>query len=665
MRNGLLLAVGALTLALLPAVTNASAPIFTDVPGVIVLNEDHGTTMAATNIFVFDTSVYDPDTDDADLAWSFVETDEGLTVADVDGTTNPAAYIFMTVDGIGAVADAAAARSLTAADANNVAMTASAMSLVVNKGTTGAAPSAVTMGAGTTNANVAADDIYTTIIIAVTDGVNATYKTVLVKSDYAASPLPASNRGGLYENIPGSTFTNANLGTALHFVDQLNNGIVTNGNAASGVQINTAGANQVFNPTTLSSDGPWGVGYFESKTNAHGFMVQPGYVYRLSATVQSVGATVANNVANIRMRMQPAGDDFVAEFVLADVGTTAYTDPLSVFNATNPTAHTQSMEALLQPPQEPRMDTFAYNTTYNYYLEYAPQYSYQTASVNFQNVVVDRFVIPQANSNGLLYYADTDEQWTTFTNANGTTETAPFAFGNLLPANPKYHSKGWRLAPRALTEFLFSSTQLALPYVEHNDATTVYSGQTTNVNDAITTIRTGLQATEGAVQVTSLATQSTEYKGTFSELFIGQTMPADITDNSYSLVSGTNLGDWEDGVYYRCTMSCKVASNNTAGKCPLVVLRLGTPGAGWGGNIEINEHSPTSPDPNQWTNYVTWVRGMPTYNNNPAMNMTIKLQIVDTNFNQGIGGAVGDNLVGGTLAIDTMSLEVFPASFWN
>jgi len=659
MRNGLLLAVGALTLALLPAVSHASAPIFTDVPGVIVLNVDNGTTMSANSVFTYDTAVYDPDTDNADLAWSFIETAEGLgTVTDVDGA-GPG-NIFITAEGVGAVADAAAARALTAASAENIAGAATDFSLVINKATSGTAASAVAMAAGTNNAMTANDDLFTTIMIAVTDGVNATYKTVLVKSNYG-TPY-TNNSDGLYEVIPGSTFANTVVNTNLVFTDQWANGIVTNGNAANSCQINTAGAGLTYNAATQGYSGPWGFGYWWTVPGTNDFTVEKGYVYRLRAKVTAINATAANTVGNIRMRMQAypvAG--LVGEFNLQPQDGGTYTDILNLFAAPS---KSWDLEALLQPPQETRLDGKAYNTKYQYYLEYTPFFSTHTAGVNFSNIVLDRFAIPQANSNGLIYYADTTEQWTTFTNANGTTETAPFGYGDPSATDPTRTSKGWKLVPRGLTSFLVSANEFASPYIEHTAFATSRGYAATTVTDTITTIRTGTAATEGSVQVLSLNQSNTSYKGALDELILGQEWLGGTT-GANSIVPSTLLTSLKGDVYYRCSMSAKMVSGNPIGKNPQIVLRVGTPNAGWGGNLEINEASGSGPSPSEWTNYVTWVRGMPAYAAVPQENMTIKVQVADTNALQGLGGLPGDNAIGGTVCIDTMSLEMFPAAFWD
>jgi hypothetical protein len=359
--------------------------------------------------------------------------------------------------------------------------------------------------------------------------------------------------------------------------------------------------------------------------------------------------------------MQPDTSDIVGEFNLQPQDGGAYVDILNLFAAPS---NTWTLEALLQPPQETRLAGKAYGLKYNYYLEYTPFFSTHTAGVNFSNVTLDRFAIPQANSNGLVYYADTFEQWTTFTNADGTTVSAPFGWGNPVATDPNYASKGWRLAPRGLTAFSVSANEFASPFIEHTDFSQARNLGATNVTDSITTIRVGTDATEGTVQVFSKNQSDANYKGAFDELFLGQQESAG-TGSGNSIVPGTLLTSLKDSVYYRASMSVKMASGNPLGKSPQIVLRVGTPNAGWGGNLEINETSGAGPSPTEWTNYVAWVRGMPAYNGALQQNLTLKVQVADTNLLQGLGGSAGDNAVGGTVCIDTMSLEMFPVAFFN
>lgn len=380
-------------------------------------------------------------------------------------------------------------------------------------------------------------------------------------------------------------------------------------------------------------------------------------------TVKAVGASAANTVGNLRLRMQPDSSSLVGEFNLQPQDVPAvYADVLNLFAAPS---NTWKLEALLQPPQETRLAGKAYGLKYNYFLEYTPFFSTHTAGINFSNVVLDRFTIPQANSNGLIYYADTYAQWTTFTNADGTTQSAPFGWGNPLSTDPNYASKGWRLAPRGLTGFQVDANSFASPYVEHTDFTQARGLGATNVTDSITTIRVGSSLSEGTVQIFSKNQSDVNYKGAFDEMYLGQTEQAGITDGRYSIVPQALLTSLKDSVYYRCSMSVKMASGNPLGKSPQIVLRVGTPGAGWGGNLEINETSDSGPSPTEYTNYVAWVRGMPAYTGAPQQNLTIKVQVADTNLLQGLNGLPGDNAVGGTVVIDTMSLEMFPAAFFN
>ncbi|MBN1515161.1 hypothetical protein JXA32_01190 [Candidatus Sumerlaeota bacterium] len=642
MRNGLLLAVGVLTLALLPAVSYASAPIFIDVPGVVILNQDGGTTMSAVNVFVFDDSVYDPDTDVADLAWSFVETDETLTVDPL-----PGANIFSSVTGIGAVADTTAARNLTSASAENLAADAN-FSLMVSKSTTGQSASAVAMAAGTVQEATVSDDLFTTIIIAVTDSVNATYKTVLVKSNYT-TPY-ADNSGGLYEQITTHSPTNANAGTVLGYLGQYGNGtIVSSASGASGVTINSSGASLVYSTSLGGFTGAWGFAYWTTAAgSALAFNVEEGYVYRLRVTATLSGASTSNNMGNIRLRMMTTDSGFVSEFVMERDGSGS--DPLS------PIGGAKTYECLVEPPQNARLDTTAYNCDFNYYLDYMPLFSTHTGDITYSDITLDRFPIPEDFSNGAIYYADTLEQFETFTTAGGTTESAPIAFGIEGPAYDSNH--GWRIAPRALTEFSILETTYYMLYEDHTDYNVAQGGAGTSVNDNITTVRVGANATEGTIEVYSIGTHAT-YLGAYTEMYIGYS-PSSVAaaDNSFSLVPGTLLDACLDNVYYRCKISVKLGTADNAGEQSQFYIRLGNPNSNFNGNLTVNEYwESAAPSPTEYTDYTAWVRGM-SVNNGKAHNMSIKVQILDTN-------VIGYYLTEGTTVIDTVSLEMFPVAFFE
>jgi hypothetical protein len=647
MRNGLLLAVGVLTLALLPAVTNASAPIFTDVPGVICLTEDGGTTRAATNVFVFDDAVTDPDSSVASLAWSFVETTEDLTVTDVDGA-GPA-NVFVTLDGIGAVADKTAARGIAAGSVSDIANTATQFSLIVSTGTVGQSASAVAMAAGTNFAyQTGVDDIFTTIIIAVTDGVNATYKTVLVKSDYSVTG--GTETGGLYSEVEATA--NASLNTRLVFIDQWANGTVSNGNGTNEVLINNPGTANL-QPGGGGYIGPWGYGYFTTQgSTGGGFTVAPGYVYRLKTTVKAVGGdtgTGSSSIPNMRMRLQPASNDFVAEFTM---------QPIKVNDPLQPNAAGKTYEALLQPPQDARYDGDAYNTQYNYYLEITPYFNYQTTNISFSDVVIDRFPIPGRGDNGLVYYAETDTQWQTFTDGTGTTVSAPFRWG----AGADLTGKGWCKVPRGLNDFIIDGNNLQLPTVTGSEYSVAIGGGTTTAGPAVCDIRTGTAAASGEVEIVSLASASTEFTGCYSEFFIGEPAIAAADSNAgFSIVNPTLLTKWGTDVYYRCTFGVQLGSTSAAGKNAQLYLRLGTPNSGFAGNLQVNEGSTVGPVSTDQTFYTTWVRGWPytAAASDQTQNMQIKLQVVDSN-NLGT-----DSTIGGSIILNSCSLEVFPAAYFN
>jgi hypothetical protein len=644
MRNGLLLAVGVLTLALLPAVSYASAPIFTEVPGVIILNQDGGTTISAVDVFVFDDSVYDPDTDNADLAWSFIETDEGLTVDPL-----PGANIFTSVSGIGPVADTTAARNLTSGSTENLARVDSNFSLMVSDGTTGQSTSAVAMAAGTNQAASVDDDLFTTIIIAVTDSVNATYKTVLVKSDY--DTMATENSGGLYERITAHSPANASADGVLGYLGQYGDGtIVSEASGTGGVQINSSGGSLTYSTSLGGWTGAWGFAYWTTApdTAVGAFTVEDGYVYRLRVTAAVSGASDSNNVGNIRLRMMTTDSGFVSEFVMERDGSGS--DPLAPYGAA------QTYECLLEPPQNSRLDTTAYNCDYNYYLDYMPLMSTHTGDITYSDITLDRFPIPEDFSNGAIYYADTIEQFETFTDADGTTEAAPIAFG--IEGAGYDDNRGWRIAPRALTEFQILETSYYMLYEDHTDYDVALGGTGTSVNDNITTVRTGANATEGTIEVFSIATHAT-YLGAYTEMYIGYS-PASVAtaDNSFSLVPGTLLDACLDNVYYRCKVSMKLGTADDSGRQPQFYIRLGNPGSNYNGNLTVNEYwTSAAPSTTEYTDYAAWVRGLPV-NDGKDYNMAIKLQILDTN-------TINIQESHGTIVIDTISLEMFPAAFFE
>ena len=82
MRNGLLLTLAALLVAVLPVTSQAGAPIFQKVPGVICIGHDGvAATATYTDVFALDAAVYDADNADSDLSWVFAENTAGLTVS--------------------------------------------------------------------------------------------------------------------------------------------------------------------------------------------------------------------------------------------------------------------------------------------------------------------------------------------------------------------------------------------------------------------------------------------------------------------------------------------------------------------------------------------------------------------------------------------------------
>jgi hypothetical protein len=635
---------------LLPVLSFAHAPIFHGVPGVINIGVSDAPapgTYKYSDVFFYDKAVYDADSPNKELGWSFdewltgiagspanlFEVTEQTAITSINEVTSPALWGKDITHG--ALADTFGIEDLTAGAAGGIATG-------VDTYYNARAPYLTPLMSSALTA--------TTITVYCSDGWNVTEKNILVMvtDDYdwtsgVAKQLMGWSDGAAHDAAGWEPIVSYPWGAfSLLSFDSHTSGYELTPNTDGG-----------FNNVV--------VGHLQSPLaeDLQGVLnLEKGKMYRMSTRVWALDAPSAVKTQEFRLRMGVTGTTFDTYHTL-DVSSIDLTDCLS--NPFRGGVDGVVYENIFCPPQADRLDgrTYSTNTTQIFYdVIDADDVAYGDAnegSLVFGDTVIDELDIPEMGSNGSTYL----RRWRNEIEYNDPYEIQPLFDETGTFTNPL----GWAYAARQVVDV----SVIPAIQVLHQD----HGGL---VGDTATTISFG----SGASDPDTIEMFSHRFFMFFDQLIYGEPSGSQTNHDESAVpydVMWNSFDGFGDDVWYRLTLTMRSTLPDTTYN-PGFRMRIGQPFAyhsawldinpGHYGNNGLDEPIPGSiagPVSTETTTYQAWVKGLPLDTESSSYadinNFAINVDLL--NFVANDGGVEG---TGGTLIIDDIYLEAFPAAAW-
>jgi hypothetical protein len=495
---------------------------------------------------------------------------------------------------------------------------------------------AVTAYAGTTAASNSSDTVFTTITLAVSDGTNVTQKDIVVRVRNGAG----DTTGGVSDvGVYGVALNTQN--------DHFDSGWTSNvqllpPSLAVAIADGSAAA-VTLTPAQQGGATGTGLGFgfaqslltFTTQTIPGLFTIQPGKVYRARVQIETSGSNALQS-PEFQLRLGPTGHSFPGNASM-EAGSQTSDGNLTPAALTN-----NVYEVLYEAPSNARLAGQLHTTNTVQLFYDAIVFGSAVFGVNgpssgnltFSNTVIDAFDSPAVGSNGAVALYDTNADFNT---------PAPASINTTADSNPA-NNAGWK--------FKVQNANFGAPF-----PTTLASLLIATTNAAQTTATFGLTPQGGTSDTLTIFTSTAgQHLTTWS---IGE--PEAVANNDGTVVPISLLTELSDDVYYRFSTVLRSSNSNPLLQ-PGFRMYVGHPFGAWQGSFEIltGNAAPGHPTPgpivSENTIYSAWVRGapaLPTNGTNDENNYALLFQ--DQDFSATAGGVT---------VIDTVVLELFPASFF-
>jgi hypothetical protein len=543
MRKVIVVSLAVLVIAFMPVLASANAPIFVDVPGMITVTPNGTGDYEYLNAFgsSLDNSVYDPDTADADLSWTFEEAVGGEGIITVN-TKGPGEELRTDANTTFDVTDTSKGTSNTAG--------------IVPADYTGTNAEAAIASAGTA----------TKITVQCSDGTHQTEKEILIVSQ-ATGAVNANN--GISDPVEGYSYS-----TGPSYVGWIADTVVKIGTPADIVFTSVPGgmqaASTVNDPGTPTFDEAIVAGMISPGFNelgASAVKLQKGKMYRMRTTVSAADVSASTNADNMKFRMRcgainQQGFDLQAVYVNQGFRSTAGLN--SAGNKSpwrNPdNSRTGTYDNIFVSPQEARFEGVGYGGTNPAQRNFKMFFDvtdfddyYYEGSLTFGQIEVEELDRPEVGSNGYL------QAWGAGATAFNDPHT-PQGSGATAAAG----ARGWNY--NATNYTVFDYTGIA---TRHQDLTPG-SGITDNMTTATFNSKTGGTELGMFCAATGLNFVTWEI-GKPNGSFGAGAYPF----NESSAVSYADvIKPLSDLVYYRCTYTITDSDGNALNN-PQLRLRFG------------------------------------------------------------------------------------------
>jgi hypothetical protein len=604
MRKGVAITLVVLAVALFPAITPANSPIFIGVPGMINIGDETADDFSFANVFgmTLDEAVYDSDTADADLTWTFDDASGVILI----NTFTAASGTNLRVDG-----------------ASTFDINYSSLAGGVDAGL------ATQFAGANAAALIAAADAGTLINLHVSDGTFMTSKEILV----LATDGGTDAAGGVYANK--ATYGSGAAHAGFAWLDEVVQG------AATGQTLDITDTRGLTAQTTAPDDGSsayFGRAISPKYDSGVGtpVTIQQGKVYRLRTTVYS-GNVGSGEPCRFRLRAGTLNTNtWDVQSTYENVGQRNFAGATAL---RTPTAGGVAYENLFCPPQDARFGAIAYGAVernFRFFYDIIDVTGYvHTGELVFGNTIIDEFDRPDPGSNGYVRAFGSS--------GDGFNDLPIYEIGTLGGLGIT-NAPGWRYEALHVTAALVTQrnqnhTQLGVPGVGDTVTSCSYSSDGSQLR------------LFGALSGFNMP-----------YWYIGEPASTFGAEGFHynSAIPYSLMAAWSNNVYYRATFTLS-ADDDLYSNNPSVRLRFGNPfGVNQAGMVvaagDLSEAGPDSTP----TDYEVWwlgpdaakaelVTGKEAYDN---MSLTIDmLDFADT--------------TGGSVFVDDVKVEVFPKDFFN
>jgi hypothetical protein len=263
-----------------------------------------------------------------------------------------------------------------------------------------------------------------------------------------------------------------------------------------------------------------------------------------------------------------------------------------------------------------------------------------SGSITYTNFAVYSADAPEFGlSNGLAYYADTQDDFT-------SSGALPMDYLN------DEDTTGWKqLSQRVESYQMGNDTNQGFQFVNTLDTNwAVNAGYPATAYNAVSS-NTNIDLSGGFLLMRSNVATKVLQQATIGNNNGGN-------DNTHSLVPASVVAEnVAAGVYYRGTYYATSDSSTGAG-FPSILFEVGNPAFAWVGALQMNEGSSTLPISGSVTAYPVWVKSAPVVLAGTQVgvnNIQLQVDFQDLDFVSSTGGE---------LRIDKVGLEIFPESFF-